>query len=34
MIIGEDVFIDKNVNIKRKELVTLGDHVAIEYGFY
>ena len=34
MITGEDVFIDKNVNIKRKELVTIGDHVAIDYGFY
>lgn len=31
---GEDVFIDNNVNIIRKELVEIGDHVAIDYGFH
>ena len=30
---GEDVFIGNNVNIIRKELVEIGDHVAIDYGF-
>ena len=31
---GEDVFIEKNVNITRPTLVTLGNHVAIDYGFH
>lgn len=34
MITGNDIFIDKNVNIKRKELVSMGDHIAIDYGFH
>jgi acetyltransferase-like isoleucine patch superfamily enzyme len=31
---GVDVFIDKNVNITRPNLVVIGDHVAIDYGFH
>lgn len=31
---GKDVFIDNNVSIIRKELVEIGDHVAIDYGFH
>lgn len=31
---GEDVFIDDNVNIKRTNLVSIGDHVAVDYGFH
>ena len=34
MIIGEDVIIDKFVNFKRPELVKIGNHVAIDWGFY
>jgi len=34
MKIGNDVFIDNNVNISRPNLVTLGDHIAIDYGFH
>ncbi len=32
--IGENVFIDKNVNITRPILVELGNHIAIDYGFH
>lgn len=31
---GDDVFIDQNVNIRRPELVEIGNHVAIDYGFH
>ena len=31
---GDDVVIDKNVNITRPTLTTLGNHVAIDYGFH
>jgi acetyltransferase-like isoleucine patch superfamily enzyme len=31
---GEDVFISKNVDIKRPNSVTVGSHVAIDTGFY
>ena len=34
MKIGKDVFIDTNVNITRKDLVKIGNHVAIDYGFH
>jgi len=34
MDIGIDVFIDDFVKIKRPELVRIGDHVAIDLGFY
>ena len=32
--IGEDVFISDNVEIKRPQLVSVGNHVAIDTGFY
>jgi acetyltransferase-like isoleucine patch superfamily enzyme len=32
--IGEDVFISQNVEIKRPNLVSIGNHVAIDSGFY
>lgn len=32
--IGSDVFIDKNVNIVRPKMVSIGNHVAIDYGFH
>jgi acetyltransferase-like isoleucine patch superfamily enzyme len=31
---GEDVFISANVEIRRPQLVTVGEHVAIDSGFY
>jgi len=31
---GEDVFISANVEIRRPQLVTVGEHVAIDTGFY
>ena len=31
---GYDNIIDQNVNISRPNLVTLGDHIAIDYGFH
>src|ERR1022692_821538 len=31
--IGEDVFISKNVEIKRPDLAIIGNHVAIDSGF-
>jgi acetyltransferase-like isoleucine patch superfamily enzyme len=34
MIIGKDVVIDNFIKIKRPELVTIGNHVAIDWGFY
>ncbi len=34
MKIGKDVFIDTKVNITRKDLVKIGNHVAIDYGFH
>jgi acetyltransferase-like isoleucine patch superfamily enzyme len=34
MITGKDVFISKNAEILRPELCTIGDHVAIDSGFY
>ena len=32
--IGEDVFISANVEIRRPQLVSIGNHVAIDTGFY
>jgi dTDP-4-amino-4,6-dideoxy-D-glucose acyltransferase len=32
--IGEDVFVSQNVEIRRPHLVSLGNHVAIDTGFY
>lgn len=32
--VGEDVFISRNVEIRRPHLVTVGSHVAIDTGFY
>ena len=34
MIVGKDVFISKNAEITRPELCVIGDHVAIDSGFY
>ena len=34
MKVGEDVFIDKNTNITKPDLVNLGNHVSIDYGFH
>lgn len=34
MIQGEDVFIDEFSKIKRPHLVMIGNHVAIDFGFY
>ena len=34
MIIGEDVLIDNDTVFKRPEFVKIGDHVAIDKGFY
>lgn len=34
MKIGEDVYIDKNANIVRPNLVEIGNHVALDYGFH
>ena len=34
VIIGKDVFISKNAEITRSELCTIGNHVAIDSGFY
>lgn len=34
MIIGNDVIISKNVEITRPELCSIGNHVAIDSGFY
>lgn len=34
MVIGEDVIIDETVKFRRPQLVTIGNHVAIDYGFY
>lgn len=31
---GEDVFISRNVEIRRPHLVVLGSHIAIDSGFY
>lgn len=31
---GEDVFVSANVEIRRPRLVRLGDHIAIDSGFY
>jgi acetyltransferase-like isoleucine patch superfamily enzyme len=33
MITGEDVLIDEFVRIKRPNLVTIGNHVSIDFGF-
>ena len=32
--VGEDVFISRNVEIRRPQLVKLGSHIAIDSGFY
>ena len=32
--IGEDVFIDNNVNIVRPNLIILKNHISIDYGFH
>ena len=32
--VGEDVFISPNVEIKRPGLISIGNHVAIDSGFY
>lgn len=34
MIVGEDVLIDDLVKIKRPEFVEIGNHVAIDWGFF
>jgi acetyltransferase-like isoleucine patch superfamily enzyme len=34
MIVGEDVIIDDFAKFKRPELVIVGNHVSIDYGFY
>jgi len=34
MIIGNDVIIDEHVKIKHDELVKIGNHSAIDWGFY
>jgi acetyltransferase-like isoleucine patch superfamily enzyme len=34
MIKGDDVFIDDHVKITRPQLVKIGNHVAIDWGFY
>lgn len=34
MIVGTDVVIDSNTKFTRPELVKIGDHVAIDWGFY
>ena len=34
MIKGEDVIINENTNITRLELIRIGNHVAIDYGFH
>jgi len=31
---GKDIFIHSNVEFKRPELIELGNHIAIDYGFY
>jgi dTDP-4-amino-4,6-dideoxy-D-glucose acyltransferase len=32
--VGEDVYISANVEIRRPHLITIGNHVAIDSGFY
>lgn len=34
MKIGDDVIIDDFIKIKHPELITIGDHIAIDFGFY
>lgn len=34
MKIGDDVIIDELVRFKRPELVVIGNHIAIDFGFY
>ena len=34
MEIGKDVIIDEHVKIKRPELIKIGNHVSIDWGFY
>lgn len=34
MKIGNDVFMNANIEITRPELASIGNHVAIDYGFY
>ena len=34
MIIGDDVILDNDILLKRKESISIGDHVAIDKGFY
>jgi acetyltransferase-like isoleucine patch superfamily enzyme len=34
MIVGEDFYINDDVVIKQEDLVTIGNHVAIDKGFY
>ena len=34
MVFGDDVFIDINTNITRCDKVTMGNHIAIDYGFH
>ncbi len=34
MKLGKDVFMNDNVEITRPELASIGNHVAIDYGFY
>lgn len=34
MILGQDVFVHENAEFTRPELVKIGNHVAIDYGFY
>jgi acetyltransferase-like isoleucine patch superfamily enzyme len=34
MLIGNDVVVDSTAKFKREELVKIGNHVAIDHGFY
>ena len=34
MKVGKDVILSDNITIKRKENCSIGNHVAIDYGFY
>lgn len=33
-LVGQDVFVSDNVEIRRPHLVTIGNHIAIDSGFY
>src|SRR3990167_8615627 len=34
MWVGEDVYLSPNIEIRRQHLVYMGDHIAIDSGFY